>query len=100
MLVQWNSHSLAANIQNKCFSERSCLDAWLMQFPLFPAVSSSLNIFFTPAITKISEQILIETGRKWRYIDKVPLSSRFYKVLFIDYTMDKQKQEKRAGMAL
>ena len=68
--------------------------------PLFPAVSSSLNIFFTPAITKISEQILIETGRKWRYIDKVPLSSRFYKVLFIDYTMDKQKQEKRAGMAL
>ena len=47
-----------------------------------------------------AEQILIETGRKWRYIDKVPLSSRFYKVLFIDYTMDKQKQEKRAGMAL
>ena len=35
MLVQWNSYSLASNIQNKCFSERSCLDAWLKQFSFF-----------------------------------------------------------------
>ena len=47
MFVHWNSHFLSPNIQNKCFSERSCLDAWLTQFPFFSAIPSSLNIFLS-----------------------------------------------------
>ena len=48
MFVHWNSHFLSPNIQNKCFSERSCLDAWLTQFPLF-LLSHPISTLFSAA---------------------------------------------------
>ena len=78
MLVHWNSHFLSPNIQNKCFSERFCLDAWFTQFRLF-AGSFDRYIFY-PIFTTISEQILIGTRREGSLFDKTPLSFRFTNV--------------------
>ena len=53
MLIHWNSHSLVPNIQNKCFSERSCLDAWLTQFPLSSCLYDCLFIGYAVDNQKI-----------------------------------------------
>ena len=89
MLVHWYSHFLSPNIQNKCFSERSCLDTWLTQFRLFCWFIRSIDF---PSYNR--NNLLTNThrnGKRSELVDNAPLSSRFYECLFIGYTVDNQK---------
>ena len=78
------------NRENQVYSERSSLNAWLIQYPL-PSAGASYAMFLS-IHTIIYKQTFRKTGRKGNFIDEAPLSSRFYEYLFrdcCDYRMEK-----------
>ena len=100
MLIHWNSHFLSPNIQNKCFSERSCLNAWLIQYPLLSAGVSDISFLIIYSVSY--KQTFLKTGRNGSFIEQAPVSSRFYEYLFrdcCDYrhgkSIDRMNQQKR-----
>ena len=89
-----------SNRENQVYSERSCLNAWLIQYPLLSAGASGVRFSGYPQCT-LSTNIR-KTGREGSFIEQAPISSRFYEYLFrdcCDYrhgkSIDRMNQQKR-----
>ena len=62
MLVHWNLHFLFCYRENQVYSERSSLNAWLIQYPL-PSAGASYAMFLS-IHTIIYKQTFRKTGRR------------------------------------
>ena len=71
-----------SNRENQVYSEHSCLEAWLIQYPLLSAGASDVRFPGYPQCT-LSTNIR-KTGRNGGFIEQAPISPRFYEYLFSD----------------
>ncbi len=90
MLVHWNLHLLFLTGRTRCIRNAPALMHGLYSIRFSQLAHQMADFPITRSVSY--KQTFIKTGRKGRFIENVPLSSRFYEYLFRNLRDDRTEK--------